>query len=348
LVPGRRGRPGEWERTRRHGEEVDPAEATSADPARWQAQSDPSREGGWRTGRDGGNRPGKKRSANWTMPGRRGSGCAEGVQRSGGPGRGEVSHQAQAAGRWRSLTGEPGGADGEPRGGGSRMEAAREDRPRVAHGPPKTGQPGQRGTQSYSLPPANQASRQNGVLTVGEVTGCRRSSRHWRRERCPLRPPRHVRPQHPVIKWPSSRIGWPCQAKRVGGAHDAAALKSGPEFSSYPEKGPPAAVGVPGGLPEACRAPRCGVTGIDRGRGRGAGAKCGAAAQCACFRRCRRRGKDGRWDAPLERCPADRTGRIGERKTGAPLECRRVGAAAAEKREGEDKTLVREGVAKTP
>jgi hypothetical protein len=147
------------------------------------------------------------------------------------------------------------------------MEAAREDRPRVAHGPPKTGQPGQRGTQSYSLPPANQASRQNGVLTVGEVTGCRRSSRHWRRERCPLRPPRHVRPQHPVIKWPSSRIGWPCQAKRVGGAHDAAALKSGPEFSSYPEKGPPAAVGVPGGLPEACRAPRCGVTGIDRGRG---------------------------------------------------------------------------------
>jgi len=228
------------------------------------------------------------------------------------------------------------------------MEAAREDRPRVAHGPPKTGQPGQRGTQSYSLPPANQASRQNGVLTVGDVTGCRRSSRHWRRERCPLRPPRHVRPQHPVIKWPSSRIGWPCQAKRVGGAHDAAALKSGPEFSSYPEKGPPAAVGVPGGLPEACRAPRCGVTGIDRGRGRGAGAKCGAAAQCACFRRCRRRGKDGRWDAPLERCPADRTGRIGERKTGAPLECRRVGAAAAEKREGEDKTLVREGVAKTP
>ena len=76
--------------------------------------------------------------------------------------------------------------------------------------------------------------------------------------------------------------------------------------------------------------------------------RCCTMTQCACFRRCRRRGKDGRWDAPLERCPADRTGRTGERKTDAPVEHRRVGAAAAEKREGEGQTGVREGVAKTP
>ena len=137
----------------------------------------------------------------------RGCRCSEAAAR-----RGEVSHEAAPDGGPRRRA--PGGVDGRPeRGGGprSRTEAAGEDRPRVAHGPPKTGQPGQRGTQGHSLPPANQASRQNGVLTVGEVTGRRRSSRHWRRERCPLRPPRRVRPQHPVIKGPSSRIGWPCQ-----------------------------------------------------------------------------------------------------------------------------------------
>ena len=169
-----------------------------------------------------------------------------------------------------------------PSGGGNR-EAAQKRREKIDRASltdrPRRGSPDSAG-HKVTVCRLPTRSRQNGVLTVGEVTGRRRSSRHWRRERCPLRPPRRVRPQHPVIKWPSSRIGWPCQAKRVGGAHDAAALKSGPEFSSCPEKDPPAAVGVPEELPEACRAPRCGVTGIDRGRGRGAGAKCGAAAQC--------------------------------------------------------------------
>ena len=176
-MPGRRGRPGQCLRTRRHGEEVGRLKQRRWTRRDGRPSPTPAGKGAGEPGEMAGT--GRRRNGRRTGRCRDAAGSGVQVQRSGSPCRGEVSHEAAPDGGPRRRA--PGGVDGRPERGGeprSRTEAAGEDRPRVAHGPPKTGQPGQRGTQGHSLPPANQASRQNGVLTVGEVTGRRRSSRH--------------------------------------------------------------------------------------------------------------------------------------------------------------------------
>ena len=125
-MPGRRGRPGQCLRTRRHGEEVGRLKQRRWTRRDGRPSPTPAGKGAGEPGEMAGT--GRRRNGRRTGRCRDAAGSGVQVQRSGSPCRGEVSHEAAPDGGPRRRA--PGGVDGRPERGGNR-EAAQKRREKI-------------------------------------------------------------------------------------------------------------------------------------------------------------------------------------------------------------------------